>query len=370
MGDELKAFVHLARGFGSPVWQDRWDSGAIIGMNERFPYGYKHAEALGCEVIYSKDGPEGILGKYFRLAGRAILGFDLVHAWRNRRELLSADVVWSHTESQSLSVLMLLWLCGARRPKTISQSVWLIDEWKKLGWPRRQFYKFLLRSSDCLTFLSPVNAEAAKVLFPDNRVEFVKFGITTEFERSATERNIGAPLKVMSAGNDRHRDWTTFIAAVGGREAYQVEVLTSRLKKTELPTNIVAHRPDTNEELLAAFDRADIIVVPLTENMHASGITVVLEAIMRGIPVVCSNVGGLDGYFDDREITFLRNGSSEAIEEALQEFRRNPQIYLDKARSTQYGVIERGPNSKTYAQRHVEISREIINDAKSRHSHH
>jgi hypothetical protein len=29
---------------------------------------------------------------------RRIVGFDLIHAWRNRKGLFAADIVWTHTE--------------------------------------------------------------------------------------------------------------------------------------------------------------------------------------------------------------------------------------------------------------------------------
>ncbi|WP_443798338.1 glycosyltransferase, partial [Burkholderia gladioli] len=42
---------------------------------------------------------------------------------------------------------------------------------------------------------------------------------------------------------------------------------------------------------------ADVIVVPLRPNHHASGITVMLEAAAVGKPMIVSDVGGLRDYF-------------------------------------------------------------------------
>ncbi|OXH87791.1 hypothetical protein CA831_19630 [Burkholderia multivorans] len=42
---------------------------------------------------------------------------------------------------------------------------------------------------------------------------------------------------------------------------------------------------------------ADVIVVPLRPNFHASGITVMLEAAALGKPMIVSDVGGLTDYF-------------------------------------------------------------------------
>jgi len=36
--------------------------------------------------------------------------------------------------------------------------------------------------------------------------------------------------------------------------------------------------------------------VPLLPNLHASGITVIQEAVLAGVPVVATDTGGLDGH--------------------------------------------------------------------------
>src|SRR5262249_10294705 len=46
--DPIRAFVHLAHGFGAEQWQARWDRGETIGLNERLPYGYFWARQDGC----------------------------------------------------------------------------------------------------------------------------------------------------------------------------------------------------------------------------------------------------------------------------------------------------------------------------------
>jgi hypothetical protein len=107
----IKVFVHLAHGFGAQSWARRWKDGKILGVNDPLPYGYCRADTMGCAVRHSEDRHETALGKLFRLGIRAILGFDLIHAWRNFDGIRSADVVWTHTESQFLSILL---LCNPR----------------------------------------------------------------------------------------------------------------------------------------------------------------------------------------------------------------------------------------------------------------
>ena len=81
----IKVFVHLARGYGAENWLSNWKKGKIIGLNEQYPYGFFFAEDYGCNVKYSEDYEESFAERSIRLCVRLILGFDLVHAWHNRR---------------------------------------------------------------------------------------------------------------------------------------------------------------------------------------------------------------------------------------------------------------------------------------------
>src|SRR5271168_5153319 len=105
---KINVYVHLAYGFDAQKWQQAWKDGTKIGLNEEFPYGYHHAAAFGARITYSTDHRESAPQKSLRYALRLLCGFDLVHAWRNRQNIRAADVVWTHTESQSLSMLCVM----------------------------------------------------------------------------------------------------------------------------------------------------------------------------------------------------------------------------------------------------------------------
>src|SRR5271165_6739225 len=154
----IRVFVALAHGFGARSWTERWASGKIPGLNERLPYGYYHAADESCTVDYSEDANEGHLMKMARLSLRRTLGFDPIHVLRNRRAIINAELIWTHTELEYLGVLMLLKaLPRKRRPKVIAQSVWLFDRWHELSRAKRWLYRKLLEQADILTVLSPEN---------------------------------------------------------------------------------------------------------------------------------------------------------------------------------------------------------------------
>jgi glycosyltransferase involved in cell wall biosynthesis len=358
---KINAYVHLAYGFDAQKWQQDWKSGTKIGLNEEFPYGYHHAAAFGARVIYSTDHKERAPQKILRYALRLLCGFDLVHAWRNRQKIHAADIVWTHTESQSLAVLCVMRLVKAtKKPKIIAQSVWLYDEWPRLSRLKKLFYRRLLRTADVLSVLSPLNRDMAARLFPTQRVEFIKFGIKADFDPLAKSSLKGRPVRVLSLGNDRHRDWDTLIDATRNQPGIEVKLATASLKRLPDSRNISVVHAHTNDELVALFDWADLVVLALKPNLHASGITVIEEATILGVPVICSRAGGLEAYFRSDEVFYVEGEDPAQLRMAIQLLTRDEarrQALIHKARRRLY---DDELTSAGYARRHVELSRQLL----------
>ena len=153
--ERIRVFVFLGHGFGAS-----WSRGELPGINEQLPYGYYHASDNGCVVKYSLDAEESRVTRFLRLSMRRLVGFDLLHAWRNRQSLCDADVVWTHTELEHLAVLV-LWrsIPRNRRPKLIAQCIWLFDKWDRLPAHKRWLYSKLLSQTNVLTLQSSENLE-------------------------------------------------------------------------------------------------------------------------------------------------------------------------------------------------------------------
>ncbi|WP_143435427.1 glycosyltransferase family 4 protein [Henriciella aquimarina] len=361
--DKINAFVLVARGMGANTWSRVYDSGELIGMNERFAYGYFHAEDHGCRVTYSTDAPQSLPGRVMRLGFRAILGFDLVHAWRNRTGILASDVVWTHTESQSLAVSLLLSLVRPEKPpKLILQTVWFMDKYPRLDPLRKRLWRWLLRKADILTFLATINRDEARELFPDTRCEFIPFGIPNDAAVTPSERPPHKPMRILSLGNDRHRDWPVLIEAFGNDDDFEAKILS-----TKLPQSAVKHTPNiqvlqatSNDELYEAYAWADVVVVPLSENKHASGITVVEEGVLRGVPVVATDIGGLRSYFSDEEIWYVPEGDRTAMRETVKTLANAPGEALGRMKKATDKMLHGDLNSRAYARRHAELSKELL----------
>ncbi|GBQ35441.1 glycosyltransferase family 4 protein [Gluconacetobacter azotocaptans] len=369
-GQPIRAFVQLSYGYGATTWHRRWQEGRILGLNEEYAYGYLRASEPGFTITQSEDAPEGLPGRLLRYGARLLLGFDFVHAWRNRAAILGSDVVWTHTESQSLAVQMVLRLFPRRRhPRTIAQSVWLMDRWPKESWKNRLVFRNLLSRADILTFLSPCNMNQAAGIFPDRRMALMEFGIRIDEMIVRPPRGMppGAPIRVLSLGNDRHRDWNTLLKATSDLPCKVTIATTDRAARRMLST--VAHVTlatlTNNTELFGLYDQADLVVVPVGPNQHASGITAIQEAIARGVPVIASDVGGLRHYFGDDAIRYVPVGDAPALARAIVELAADPAGQAAMVAHAQQRMRD-CLNSRAYVARHVELSRDLLSEARIR----
>jgi glycosyltransferase involved in cell wall biosynthesis len=363
-GQKVKVFVHLGHGFGAATWQRRYSAGLIPGVNEPLPYGYYRAGEDGrWSIEYSEDGEESSAIRLVRRSLQKFIGFDLIHAWRNRRQLLAADIVWTHTEREHLAVSLLkLLLNGRKRPAIIAQSVWLFDLWPKLPRWKKRLYLRLLQQADLITTFSPKNLECARTLLRQKTCRSVMFGIGSKVIRLSPRQSIDGAIKLLALGNDMHRDWNTLIAAFGGMSDYQVRLGSNSARGRLIKgfTNVSLHSATTEQEMIDLYDWADLVVVPLKENSHASGITVVLEATLFGLPVVCSDTGGLRAYFSDEQIGFVSVADPRAMRAAVDEIAINGDLRRNLVSKAQERISSANLTAQGFADQHRKLSQMIL----------
>lgn len=359
----LRVTLLLPRHLDVVDWAARHARGEVPDAT---PYGYHHALQQGCTLRFSRATRTwpGVLGLVDR-GLRKLLGFDLRHVWANRALLHPdrADVVWTHTEYEHLGVGLLRRLGIATAP-LIAQSIWLVDEWARWSAPRRRAVRWLMRDAEAATFHSPQNMVRARELDLGERQVIIDFGISLDSYPIATERPQAVldgtrPLRVLALGNDRHRDWDTLARALGGRAGVELRIGSSHFPARLAQPNITAH-PMTQAEVVANYGWADCVVVPLHENLHASGLTAVLEASARGVPVIATRTGGLDHYFDDGSIAFCRPHDADDLRRALDDLLAQPGRRAAQVASAQQRLQDRRFSSAGFAARHVELSRRLV----------
>jgi glycosyltransferase involved in cell wall biosynthesis len=305
----MQVLVLLEHGRGLTRWAKRYEAGAVY---DRTPYDYGSAESDEVHVSFSGDGPDGGAYAFLRKGVLKVTGIDLVHVLRNLRAVRRADVVWTHTETEHLALGVLKGL-RLPLPPVIAQSVWLVDRWPRQNKARRAVYRWAMRHAELVTTLSPVNAALLSQTI-GREVRFVPYGVKTEpwVDLPPVPRGDG-PLRVLALGNDMHRDWEGLRAvARAGVGEVEVRVLTRQLGPefaAGIPSMTITQARSVTETA-ENFAWADVVCLPLHANLHASGITVLLEGAAWSKPCVVTDAGGLDAYFTADEVSYVPVGCS------------------------------------------------------------
>jgi len=354
-----KVHVHLFYGADPRFYRQGDNIGCL--------YGYHHAESDAFALTYSKDARESKPVRLVRRALKAALGFDFIHTWRNHAEMLRSDVIWTHTEQEWLSAALMLLLCGRKAganasPLLLAQSVWLLDKWPSYGIVRSWLYRKLMTRADQLTTLASENAALCKRYF-NRDAKPLLYGLNTrDFPvKAPTEWQPHSPIRIAAIGNDRDRDWETLIKAFGHDARYTVKLATRR----RIPASLRA--PNVEIALFSGirkqhelYDWADVIVVPLRPNTHASGITVMLEAAAVGKPMVVTNVGALDDYFPASEASYIPPFNPQALRDAVDRLAAAPIEALRQAQAAAAGLVARELTTEHYAMQHVRITQDML----------
>ncbi len=348
--------VHLFYGADPRFYRQGDDIGCL--------YGYHHAESDEFALTYSKDVRESAPVRLLRRGLKSVLGFDFIHTLRNRDEILRSDVIWTHTEHEYLSVALLLLLNGRREapPLLLAQSVWLLDKWPGYGMLRRWAYRKLIARADVLTTLASENAELCRQ-YLDRDAVHVYYGLNTrDFPvQEPAAWTPHTPVRIAAIGNDRDRDWESLIKAFGNDPRYTVRLATRRRIPASLRAENVDIAPASGlAKQRELYDWADIIVVPLRPNSHASGITVMLEAAAVGKPMVVTDVGALQDYFTSRAASYVPPFDPQALQQAVDRLVASPDDALRQAQAAARQLVSRDLTTQQFAQQHVRITQDLM----------
>jgi glycosyltransferase involved in cell wall biosynthesis len=223
-------------------------------------------------------------------------------------------------------------------------------------------YRWLIkRSVNLLTFHSTENLAIAGKVFAQTPRELVLFGIPSEVKQPPALRSTN-PVKVLALGNDRHRDWTTAVKALRGRNGIELTIIseTAPLRLIKGASNVNIRRVKSNTELSRCIADATLMLVPLTPNKHASGITVIQEAALHGLPVIATDTGGLRAYFGEDAVYYVPPSDPDAILRAVLLLSGDAQRAVWQAQNAQGRMGSAGLGVHAFVERHVELSARLL----------
>lgn len=347
-------YVHLDYGRSPETWLNAYKKGLVF---EQGPYGY-HWTSPWVRLTYSTDRPESKAFSLCRRGMKFLLGFDLIHAFHNRRHADAVDVIWTHTESEWLADALLMKLGLMKRAPLVGQSVWLWDKWSKWSVMRQRIHRWLLEEVAVPTTLSPTNARFGSELI-GREVLFVPFGIEPTFDVPIKSPTSVDKVRVVAPGNDRDRDWATLQQVAKNNPDIEITVLSRRRQARKLVEqavpNFVVRQAAGIEDLIAQYATADVVAVPLKPNMHASGITVAMEGLNAGRPVVITKVGGVEEYFAET-VDYVPPNDAVRMAEAFRCAAKKA-TNAELLEHNRQHLIKSGLMIKDYGLRHVLLTR-------------
>lgn len=275
------------------VWARAHARGEVPSV---WPYGL---DALRDHAVVEVDElPDP--GRIARLRARAGLG---------PRPRAGLAIAWDENTAYRLQIL---------RPRTryAAGVIWLTDMAAAGAAPGRLVT--MLRAATALWVLSEAQVVPLQRLLGTGgpRIFVVPFGIDHEFFGAQPP---AARPRIVSAGNDRDRDPATLYAALAlvlaARPGVDVVVQSPSALPPPEGVRLVRRLPHT--ELRDLYATASVVVTATRPNLHASGMTVALEALATARPVVVSDTPGMRDYVSTRTGDLVPPRDPEALAEAL-----------------------------------------------------
>lgn len=209
----------------------------------------------------------------------------------------TADVVLCMDERVGIPAA----LASARTP-VVTGIAWL-DDLSRLHPAHRLLAAYALdRAAAVFVECAPmIDALVGCVGVPQEKVHFVTLGVDAE-HFSPTPLAAAVPGRVFSVGDDCMRDYATLTAALHRVRAVH-PALTAEIATTRpvcLPSEwSVLHRRRMDHAVRACYERADVVALALEPTIHGSGLTVILEAMASGRPIVATDNPGLSDYITE-----------------------------------------------------------------------
>lgn len=261
------------------------------------PYGLHHIGDDG-DVVTFRHPAHGAIAYASRKVRNRLDGYEAVTAVTGAAQRRGADAVLCMDERTGVPALF----TSPRRP-VVTGIGWL-ERPDLLGRAERLATTRALRRAAGLFSQSPGVVPILREHWdvePD-RVHGVTLGIDPEFYPAQPwdERDPGG-VTITSVGDDRNRDHDTLVAAVeqvraGGVPAW-LELATT-IPVTLAPDAGVVHARRMNAAMRGLYRRSTIVAIALRANPVGAGLTVALEGLASGRPVVATDNPGMDHYVD------------------------------------------------------------------------
>lgn len=284
----MRVVVPLAGGLSPADWAGRHRAGEVP---DRSPYGLHRLADHGLDVRFAPSELEDrsrLVQRVARSVRHRTDGYELIGA----PSLADADAVLAYDERTGVPALL-------RGGAPVAAGIGWLTTRSAAGrvhgaLAARALPRAAAVWAQCSAVLPVIGSEWK--IAPE-RLHFIPLGIDTDFYAEQPAPETG--WTVMSAGEDRFRDHPTLVAAV---EQVRRTVPHAAL---ELASSLPLHAPEglvtvhterLNGRIRELYRRAAVVAIALHPTVTGSGLTVVLEAMASGRPLVVTDNPGVSDY--------------------------------------------------------------------------
>lgn len=305
--------LHYARDLDAGSWEARHDEGHVP---DRWPYGLHHLLDHGIDLTPSHARWQPLVRVGRRLGG----GYD----WDRLFSGSGPALCWDERTGVPVA------LSGA---PTLTGVIWLTEADRHHHVSDAMAGRALARTDIFVLSQLQVSPLVTRWGVPAGRVHHVPFGIDVGFWQPLERDHTG----VLVVGNDRHRDHETAIRAAAATPARLTMVTQHRIDVPGV-THITSlgHR-----ELREAYAGCEVVAIATKPNVHASGVTTLLEALACGRPVVATRGGGLEHYLTKDTGVLVDPGDHRAMAREIRSLLSDPARARDMGEAGRASVESR-----------------------------
>ncbi|MBC7905690.1 MAG: glycosyltransferase family 4 protein [Rhodospirillaceae bacterium] len=247
-------------------------------------------------------------------------GIDPLRAVKLAASLSRFDLVLSVGESSGLVLLFLRRMLGLKIPIVVWDPA-LGGDWR----PREAMLRWALPRYDRILVVGSNQEALAHERYPGA----APTSTIGHWEDTQFYRPMPAPAKgyVLSVGLDPMRDYAALVEAARGMAAPFI-IKTNRPMDTDLPPNVrVIRERISYNALRSLYAGASVVVVPLLDAHHASGVNGVLEAYAMGKPVIVSDSTGIRDFVIPNETALVvKPGDVAGLRQAIASVTASPEL--------------------------------------------
>ncbi|MUL81736.1 MULTISPECIES: glycosyltransferase family 4 protein [unclassified Mycolicibacterium] len=290
----MHAYIPLPCGLSATTWAERYRRGEVPDAS---PYGLHKLGDHGIDVTFGEASPGRVTERIAASVRYRTDGLELVEGLLTAKARRNADVVLAYDERTGVPAT----LHATRHRPTVLGIGWLTNRSAAPRLHAAFAHRAMLRAASVFTQCEPVLPILHREWgVPRSRLHYVPVGIDTDFYAIQPEPEPGTAV-IASAGEDRYRDHALLVAAVTQlrtkHPGIHLELATGL--PVQLPKDIgTLYRGRLDGKMRDLYRRASVVAVALKPTVSGSGLTVALEAMASGRPLVMTANPGVDAYVE------------------------------------------------------------------------